>query len=360
MKLRLFSYLHPIVIFALLTVFTPKKEVNSQQRQFRDDRGKVFNIEGSPKIAVRAGIGGLSLYHFGMSADQVVAVWGLWGIRGSDLDLTNPQEPSSTITYPDADPTPEEIAFLQQAINLSPGCYNNPRGCFRWDNTSQVLALRDEIDYIVSIDNGFDENILETEEAGMEVIFIDTWFEYNENCRQFNYTVMDSDSCEGRSMIDIAQRIEELAIALGVDVDTQAVNADKKAACQAAEEFTNTMETVHAKGIRVKAAIFYSSNDVEGNTVVGFREFDPIQLWALRTLEELGMPLLHSGQESVVSSSEYFIDCASGNIDETCNNNTAHPVDFWLIDSRGYVLVKEPTFTSLFPDKVCRFRLCGL
>lgn len=329
--------------------------VDGQQNSFMDDRGREFIFEGKPKIAVRAGIGALSLYHFGMGPDQIVAVWGLWGIRGTDLDVNNPDAGS---IYYDADPTAEEVEFLKQAINLSPGCYTNPRGCFQWDNTSDVLAIRDQIDYIVYIDNGSDGKILEADAEGIPVIFIDTFFDYNPNCRLSNFTRNPSageEDCVGRSMIDIAQKIEDLAIAMGVDVNIDQVNADKQAACEAAEAFTNTMEAVHAKGIRVKACVLGTDVDANGNTFVEIASFDPIELWVMRSLEELGMPMLHASGASDyvwVTDAEYFLDCSPGFYNDTCNSNTLFPVDYWLIDSRSYRLVTDELFSEIFPDKV--------
>jgi hypothetical protein len=326
---------------------------------FTDDLGNQFNFEGKPKIATRAGIGALSLFHLGMEPEQLVAVWGLWGIRGTDLDPANPEAGS---IYPDADPTPEEVAFLSQAVNLSPGCYTNPRGCFQWDNITDLQEIADQIDYVIQIDNGVDESMATLEEEiGIPVVFIDTFFEYDEDCRLSNFTLGPNanEACRGRSMIDIAQRIEELAIAIGINVDTEQVEADKRAACQAAQDFTDTMRDVQERGLRVKVSILGTSQDDEGNDVVSIRDFDPIQLWIPRTLEELGMPLLHANDTArSISPEEYFVDCTPGFYNETCNENTSPPVDFWLIDSRSYRLVLDDIFPTIFPDKVSSVRVC--
>mmetsp|Transcript_17606 Transcript_17606/g.35065 ORF Transcript_17606/g.35065 Transcript_17606/m.35065 type:complete len:106 (+) Transcript_17606:503-820(+) len=84
--------------------------------------------------------------------------------------------------YPDADPGVEETAFLASSVNLSLSCWKNPRGCFRFDNVTDVIALKDQIDYLLLIDNGGSgfmqaeegNGYLAAEDAGMEWIFIDT------------------------------------------------------------------------------------------------------------------------------------------------------------------------------------------
>jgi len=343
--------------------------VGAEILTFEDDRGATFTRDssmGKSRVGVRAGVGGVSLFHMGMTADQLTATWGLWGIRGSDFDPENPQAGSM---YPDVDPGVEEAAFLASAENLSPSCWKNPRGCFRFDNVTDVIALKDEIDYLLLIDNGGSgfmngspdgNGFLAAEEAGMEWIFIDTFYDMNPLCRRSNDTslIIDENYCFGRSMIDIVQRIEELAIFLGVDVNFAEVETQKQAACDAAAVFTQTMEEFHQKDMRMKVTILGSDIDQEtGISTATIRDFDPTTLWVPRTLEELGAPLGHAGtydsdagEDDDILADNYFIDCSPGLVNETCNENTLFPVDFWLIDSRSFLLVDE-TFLKYFPDK---------
>jgi len=329
---------------------------------FRDDRGREFNFVGKPRVVSRAATGLISLYHMGMREDQITATFGLWSIRGSDLDVGNPEAGSR---YPESDPTPEEVEFLSGLINLSPSCYTNPRGCTRWDNTSIVQQYKSEFDYILFIDNGNDPNFPTIEnETGIPVVFVDTFYDYSPDCRLYNFSLTDErkKSCFGRSMIDIAKRIEELAIALGADVDTERIERDKKAACDAASVFTDTMKQKQEEGVRFVTSINAIKKDDDGNDFFEFRTLDPIDLWVPRTLEELGMPLLHHDEHSLtletvstrVSSSEYFIDCPEGELSEDCNSNTMYPVDFWIWDSRSYlniIGVEAEILKTLFPDK---------
>ena len=359
------------LLLATWTCLSSRPHVVVDAATFLDDRGVTHTWDSTQKakVGVRAGVGGVSLYHMGMREDQLVVTWGLWGIRGSDFDPTDETTYGNSI-FPDADPGPEEAKFLASAANLSPSCYTNPRGCFRWDNVTDVITLYEsgDLDFVLLIDNasgghltgaGENNGILAAEDAGVPIIFIDTFYDYNPNCRSTNFTVMDNSTCFGRSMIDITVRIEELAIFLGVDVDVDALNVQKKAACDAADAFTKSMEQLHARDIRVKVSILSTSqNETTGNSFAVIRDFDPIQLWVPRTLEELGMPLLHGeldGAEwNALPADDYFVNCATGEVNQTCNGDTYYPVDFWLIDSRSFRLIDD-NFKIIFPDRV-RFK----
>jgi len=345
--------------------------VQAEMLRFEDDRGMVFTRDskegkagnGKATVAVRAGVGGVSLYDMGMTADQLIASWGLWAIRGSDFD---PEDYGKETMYPDADPDKETSDFLASSINVSPSCWKNPRGCFRFDNVTDLINMKDEIDYLLMIDNGSSgfaqdykdypdggNGFMKAERAGMEWIFIDTFYDTNPGCRHFtNATLKDPSNCFGRSMIDIARRIEELAIFLGVDVDEGKIEKEKEEACAAANEFTLTMKEAHKKDMRFKAVILGSR---DGSYYI--RDFDPTTLWVPRTMEELGAPLGHAklynstlGERRDVMINDYFVDCEDNLVNSTCNANTIFPIDFWFIDSRSFLLVDD-TLLSFFPDR---------
>mmetsp|Transcript_58444 Transcript_58444/g.70354 ORF Transcript_58444/g.70354 Transcript_58444/m.70354 type:complete len:159 (+) Transcript_58444:1109-1585(+) len=129
-------------------------------------------------------------------------------------------------------------------------------------------------------------------------------------------TYNNKEGCYGRSMIDIAKRIEELAIALGINVDTDEVKEDKAGACAAAQTFTDTMKIKQEKGLRLMTSINAIKKDDNGTDYFEFRTLDPIDLWIPRTLEELGMPLMHSDEGSLtlkdmsttVTTDDFFKD----------------------------------------------------
>lgn len=333
--------------------------------EFTDDLGRKFNFKKTDKFASRAATGALSLYRMGID-EQITSIWGLWSIRGSDLDIDNPAEGSR---YPDADPVEDEVVWLHTKNNLSPGCHTNPRGCFRWDDIEFVKQYKSEIDYILFIDNGNDSGMKTvTEETGIPVVFIDTFYEYHVDCRhvgdpeESDYTTKDKTKCFGRSMIDIATRIEELAIAIaGDDVNVKQIEEDRALVCESANKFTKMMKVKQEEGLRVMTTINAIKKDEDtGEDFFEIRTLDPIDLWVPRTLEELGMPILHHDEGSTtlenvstrVTGSEFFPDC-NGVLSESCNDNPLYPVDFWLIDSRSYlnILDNEGVIKAIFPDK---------
>jgi len=344
--------------FELISSLTVLLWAPVQGGKFTDDVGREFDFNENDKFASRAATGALSLYHMGIE-DQISSIWGLWSIRGSDLDIDNPEAGS---IYPESDPVTEEVLWLHTKNNMSPGCHTNPRGCFRWDDISFVEEFKDEIDYILFIDNGGDSNMKTiTEETGIPVVFIDTFYDNQPDCRFMNFTTNDKTQCFGRSMIDIASRIEELAIAIG-GANVEQIEADKALACQSAQKFTDTMKRKQEEGLRVMTTINAVKKDSEtGEDFFEIRTLDPIDLWIPRTLEELGMPILHhdDGSQTLeefstrVTGAEFFLDCEDGQLSEDCNDNTLYPVDFWLFDSRSYlsVLDNEEVIKPIFPDK---------
>lgn len=172
-------------------------------------------------------------------------MYGQWAIRGSDIDLDNP----SGSRFPGVDPTPAEIDFLRNAVNLSPDCYDNPKACFTID-ISKLIELNP--DYFIYIDNGeLAKGAANLDNpTNIQPVFIDTVYE--SGCRNSDFTV--TPSCKARSSIDIARRLEELAVALGATIPPS-VRADKQDMCEVAREFTNTMELAQQDGIRAAAAI---------------------------------------------------------------------------------------------------------
>jgi len=349
----------------LSAVLLMHSAVKVEAGKFIDDLGREYNFKGSDKFGSRAATGALSLYRMGLR-DEISSIWGLWSIRGSDLDIDNPEAGSR---YPDADPSVDEVNWLHTKNNLSPGCHTNPRGCFRWDNTSMVEKYADDIDYILFIDNGNDSSMRTiTNLTGIPVVFIDTFYEYTPECRHVNndtvadYVNKDKTQCFGRSMIDIANRIEELAIAIDGTLDTELIQADKALACAAAQKFTLTMKQKQKEGLRVMTTINkVGTDDDNGKNYFEIRTLDPIDLWVPRTLEELGMPILHhdDGSQIIeeistrVTGNEFFPDCEAWKLTEDCNGTPLYPVDFWLFDSRSYlnVIDNEAVLKELFPDK---------
>jgi len=331
-----------------------------QAGTFTDDLGVTHEFTGKPTIATRAGVGAVSLYRLGkfitrllpaplshtsfqgMRQDQIIAVHGTWGIRGSDLDPNNPEAPS---IFPDSDPTPEEISFLSTTVNLSPDCYTDNIRCFDLD---AALLETNKPDFFVEIGDGFVlNNIPNFNQMGIPVVFIDLYYESSPACRDDDYEVQKG-SCIARSSIDIAERIHELAIAMNVDIPAS-VEQDRRELCDTAADFSNAMEFAHSRGIRVLPVTLQLFSGV-----VYLRPSEAEVDCRLRTMEELGMPLLHSTGVSGerMTLDDWFVDCPAGAIEPNCAINTRIPADFMLFDSRGYQYAVTDEFTEAFPDQI--------
>ena len=166
-------------------------------------------------------------------------------------------------------------------------------------------------------------------ETGIPVVFIDTFYDYHPECRYVNdpneddYKTKDKTKCFGRSMIGIAKRIEELAVAIGgADVE-QIEEGNKHLACESAQKFTDLMKRKQEEGLRVR--VMTTINAIKKDSGTGedyfeIRTLDPIDLWVPRTLEELGMPILHHDEGSQtltdistkVTGPQFFPECPPG------------------------------------------------
>lgn len=220
-------------------------------------------------------------------------------------------------------------------------------------------------DYFLYIDNGSigrSNDIITnvTTVAGVEnpVVFIDTFYEGGRDCRvgandpdgnnRYEYrnaTILKG--CYARSMIDIAERVEELAVAMGVVIG-EGVKEEKRRLCETAENFTKTMDEAHERGVRVASAIARSGP--------GMRVLEPLSYYNLRTYEELGMPIMHADAKlptyfDAYDADSWFVNCPASQVTQNCNNQVALPVDFWIFDSRSYPYATSTEFKELFPDR---------
>lgn len=111
MLLISFPSSHPTWCSFFSVVATLLFSTSVEAATFRDDRGVVHSWDNAAKakIGVGAATGGVSLFHMGLAVDQLVAIWGMWGIRGSTFD---PENPTAGSNFPEVDPGPEEAAFF--------------------------------------------------------------------------------------------------------------------------------------------------------------------------------------------------------------------------------------------------------
>jgi len=276
-----------------------------------------------------------------MGLDQIKAVYGHWFNRGYNRF----SDPSRGSLFGDDDTSADEVAFLNQAVNLSPDCYQDSRGCRDIDFD---LLQETGVDYFVYTDNGFSmENSEEFSEgvasSGAPLVFIDTLYD-NADCRDEEFAAQNAAECYHRSAIDIAKRIHDLAIAMNVVVPAS-VEQDRQAMCQAASTFTGTMQAAQNKGIRAMAASIFI------NLSVNIRLLDPNESWNLRMFEELGMPLMHTPDRNQLTDNQFFPECGESRIREECNDNTLYPIDVWIVESSTYGVAISADAKEFVPDK---------
>lgn len=290
----------------------------------------------------------------GMTEDQIVATYGAWVNRGSDLDFDNLAKGSSL----PSEPTPEELEWLDTKVtNLNPEC-EKPGGCYSF---SVDILKKVNPDYVVfwgynqSPFYFSDPTLIPNVTEAFDTVYI----EISQESGKRDGTVCSADvvnGCHGKSMITLVKQWEDLALALGATQPAH-VEADKKAMCDAATKFTAAAKVAHEKGVRVMAMyprtdLFYLANPT-GNSV-------------LRMLEELGAPLLHPGEicndviEPECSQSyfwenvpraQYFVGC-DPDVDDTdaCVGKTLYPVDLALYDQRTTISIQNTTANRIINE----------
>jgi hypothetical protein len=93
------------------------------------------------------------------------------------------------------------------------------------------------------------------------------------------------------NMVEMTERMEALAVALGLDVgDDGVVEEDKRALCAAAESFQETATAAHTAGVRAMAAYMLYKVNPSGFTgaFIPNPNRDPV----LSMMQNLGLPLL--------------------------------------------------------------------
>lgn len=299
----------------------------------------------------------------GLPISQLAAIYDHWTVRGS---TTNPDDEDSLLDEEGQDqytfgidPRSDEIAFLQKTVNLSPSTCTavEHNGCYMEFDKTGLESLQDGYDFVVYLRQPQDFIFEKKVEIGQRIIWIDYKFEQGTGCYPTDGSgteAIDRSKCISRSLIDTVQVLEEFATFLGV-VPTEKVHLERQAMCAEAATFVEHAKQLHDKGIVAAAGGLRNGNN-------GFRVMiaGPIQVEWIRTLEELGFPLLHPPEQEgsafhLINFEDWFINCTTPN-DCADPSQTAYPVDFWLLDSRTYAPVQQiidvagGNSASAFPD----------
>jgi len=346
----------------LILVLLSLAVVPSCAGSFKDDAGVVHTWTALKPKVVAWSFDAVTLYHFGMTTDQLVGSYGERSASGSNhggyyhdgnkashgAHGLTPYDPSA---FP-ADPTAAERALLTSLVDLSPGCSSKNYYCaeFNWKIFSNIA----KVDLVVE---------------GVTASGISAEVRYNLTARgipiiQIN-GAYDGRADRGTGMIEVVQRFEQLAIALGVPDVTLKSFPKKSALCAAVETFKSAAKKAQTAGVRALAAYLpYGGlgDKGEAGSFLGTVEVDPV----LAMFEELGMPIMHNNDEkrtglgtSVNWEYQVTADWSKGTM--VANNITSKgsakspavtcPVDFWLYDDRVTLDVTSAAFATAWPDK---------
>jgi len=330
------------------------------QRTFIDDAGVTHTIsKANPKIICSARTA-LSLHHqFGLDGSQISGTYGGYFPRGSIGNIDD----SDYKPYWPVDPTNDELDFLKGIANFSPSCFQSTLS--KCKDIDVDMAKDTKADKWVYIDNGHwytGEEMKEISASmGNTPIFISTHYEGDKSpgCITYNHETAsyytDLAKCTSRSLIDVIRRTNELANFLGI-VKTD-IALDQLRMCDAANELTTAALNAHKRGIRVMTV----NPSIDDDNLVTLYPVDPLSDPFLRTYEELGVPILHSGKHPSamisregIPSNEWFTDCSEGSMFKRCNENAYYPVDLWLVEGRRFFFntQDEQNFLKFyFPDK---------
>jgi len=325
-----------------------------EQRTFVDDAGILHTTrKAAPKIISSARTA-LSFHHqFKINPSQIAGTYGNYFPRGS---IGNMHDPDYQPYWP-TDPTPNELAFLEQIPSFSPSCYHAKQT--RCDEIDIEAAIASEPEKWVYIDNGSwhtgEEMKAITDSMGNLPIFISTQYEGNKNpgCITYNKDtatyITDKEKCKARSLLDVIKRTNELATFLGIQkID---IAKDQQEFCDAAQALTDAASSAQERGIRVMTM----NPSIDENNAVSLSFVDPLSDPFLRSYEELGVPIIHPGTGlQKLRSNEWFTDCQPGVMFKNCNNNVFYPVDLYLVEGRRFFFntPEEQYFLqTFFPDK---------
>jgi len=321
------------VLLLLLLTVSLQLRPSLGDRTYTDFKGDTFTVADNvkPKIVVNA-VGALSLFHLGLESSQLKAVYDHWVIRGSDLNMDDPTGQYDSVF--DIDPNAEEIEFLQSAIDLTPECTKSSNGCWWSFQKEDIDNLNNDYDFIILMRTGVGI-VQKQEELGTKIIWLDDKYEPNTNCydtgKYAHDEITQDENCYAMSMIDVVMEYEKLATFLGVK-PTNKVQMEKKTMCDSAANFVAHTQTLHDKGIYAAPVTLRPYN---GGTL---NWLSPIVHPMLRTLEELGFPLVHPPNVDKPTGftqyylADWFLDCNAIDLaSKKCTDTKGvYPIDLWL------------------------------
>jgi len=319
---------------------------------FVDDEGTSHNIPESASIVCGA-MDAVAFSHFGMKSNRIIATYGERSSSGSNHggvyadgnliypELSHHETPYDPNIFP-ADPNDAERAFLDLITgDLSPTCSSSNYYC----DSIDIEYLNDVGWPDVMIFGGLYSSLLNDEIKG------------NATDRNVPIIVLSNDySGEVEEekgvldMVEMIERMEELALALGV-TEPKMVEEDKKALCIAAESFQATTKKAHDAGVRSMASYMPYMEQPDG--VAGGFIPNPDRDPVLSLMQNLGLPILyneHGGEYWENRAGDYTDGSGNFHANATASlSGDPYHVDFWLYDDRVSLDFLSEKFSKSWP-----------
>jgi len=311
---------------------------------FIDDAGTSHQISSEATIVTGA-MDAVALSHFGLDSNRIVATFGERSSNGSNHGgsyfdgnlvygdiLKHNETPYDPDVFP-ADPNPEERTYLDSiAGDLSLECSASNYYCDIIDVTYlDENDLWPDLIIVGAIYESLmnDEFIGNATEQNVSIVILKNIYDEEDD---------DKLTQQPRGMIEMIQRMEELALALGVAEDDAIVGNDRQSFCDAAKSFQATAQTVQDNGVRCMASFMpYVSGNPQGMTgaFLPNPDRDPV----LFMMQNLGLPILyneHGGDYWESRAGDYSPGAGTFQAENTTSlsGNVPYYVDFWLYDDR--------------------------
>ena len=324
---------------------------------FTDDEGTTHTwAVAAPKIVTGA-FHAITLMDMGLPASQVMGTFGERGTEGSNINSVfattgyfgevkgDHGDHANAEHAPDvhflSDPSPAEQALLAQMIDVSPGCSMTNKWCKEFNTT--ILDIHGWPDVIIAETlwaRVNDEVKAKAAQRGIPVIMLED---------------QNAAGTEWKTFIDLAERFEDLAKALGADVEAHTAQ-DKQSFCAQAAEFREISREASERGVRALAGYMpYGSADPDTGNIDAFLQ-PPDKNPALMMLEELGMGIIHL--KTTDNYYEWMVPAwggvnmpATGIMSTPMSNGerVAYNADFFLYEPRGALDFTSDSFAAAWP-----------
>ena len=321
---------------------------------FVDDIGAAHTWTKAQPTIIAHVFDVLALVHMGMDPSQIIGTYGERASSGSNLNSyyhagyspgnlgDHANTPYDAALFP-SDPTPEEQAMLAQMLDLSPECSATNTYCKHFNHT--LLDANGWPDLIIQgpyIGGAAwtDEMLASASSKGIPIIRLTN-----------SYSTEDA---LNRGLVEIIQRFEELASALGVSGVEAATAHDKAALCAEIEAFKPVAHASQLRGVRALAAYLPYGAAAPNGDIGGFAAA-PEEDSVLVMLEELGMAIMHTdATQGSWESGGYTPWMSATNLVSTGARTSGrvkvpYPVDFWLYDQRVALDFTSDSFAAAWP-----------